>query len=213
MLFLNGALRKTIWNSLGFKLLLYSVFKDLPLALKWTTDYERQWMCYFWYTVTSASLGRKQRDGFRLEGLWGPAWCGLEVNGGGQDFSNSCRCGACLNFVGAGARRERRKNFNLRWNPIWTQNSPVPLVTAMLDEKLMLHFTCMVWCLSQLISNLARLINARDAQTSSIAGRITFIFMNHGRKRVQDIIFYKFSVLRIRTEPSFFHTSAWLCFY
>jgi len=54
------------------------------------------------------------RDGCGLGWSAGRVRVGsVGVRGGsGQDFSNSCGCGAGLNFAGAG--RERTKNFNPR---------------------------------------------------------------------------------------------------
>jgi len=61
----------------------------LPLVMKnlvWAfSGFQTKWQIRF--------VRRKQR---RVGG------CGLEVCGCGQDFSNSCGCGAGLNFAGAG---------------------------------------------------------------------------------------------------------------
>ena len=71
----------------------------------------------FLVVVGQVRVWDRKRAGWGGRGLaWSAGWVrirSVRVRGGsGQDFSNSCGCGASLNFAGAG--RERTKNFNPR---------------------------------------------------------------------------------------------------
>jgi len=74
---------------------------------------------------------------FRQVQVWdrkSAGWDGVR-DGSEQNFSNSCGCGAGLNFAGAG--RKRTKNFNLRRTLLPTQSIHALKVTNLGKQILM----------------------------------------------------------------------------